>query len=115
MKKSVVIIFIALLGGCQAINVHLFDNSNAKIELLNKIINNPEAMDSIIKNSKFYDAEVSNYFFNNTPAYIAVVSFLEKNKGRKVTLLYNKKFTMTRYPIQGVYKDGKEVHFHEIE
>lgn len=57
VKKSIFILFITLLGGCQALNVHLFDSNNAKIELFNKIINNPERMDSIIKNSEFYKEE----------------------------------------------------------
>lgn len=114
VKKSILILFITLLGGCQAINVHLFDGSNAKIELFNKIINNPEELDSIIKCSKFYDENVSDYFFKNKTAYIAVVTFLLKNKDRKVSLLYNKKFSMIRYPVQGIYKDGEDIYFHVI-
>lgn len=86
MKKYFFTIFVVLLGGCQVINLHIFDSNADKIELLNKIINQPEGIDSIFKNSEFYKEEVSYYFFKNTPGYITVVKFLEKNKGRKVTL-----------------------------
>lgn len=114
MKIYLLTIIIIALGGCKLISVDLFDSNADKIELFNKIIINPLEMDSIIKNSEFYKEEVSDYFFKNTPDYITVVKFLEKNKGRKVTLLYNKKFSMTRYPVQGVYKNGKDIYFHEI-
>lgn len=114
MTKYLFTIFVVLLGGCQVINLHIFDSNAEKIELLNKIINQPEGIDSIIKNSEFYKEEVSYYFFKNTPGYITVVKFLENNKGRKVTLLYNKKFSITSYPVQGIYKDGEDIYFHEI-
>ncbi|MBX3044631.1 MAG: hypothetical protein KIT33_01385 [Candidatus Kapabacteria bacterium] len=114
MKKSVLTLIVLLLGGCQAINVHLFDSSNAKIELFNTIINNPEAMDSIIKNSKFYHAVLSDYFFKNTSNYNNVVEFLKKNQRKKGSLLYNKKFTITEYPVENVYENGKDIYYHEI-
>ena len=114
IQFSMLILMAMIISGCKLIYVDLFDSNNAKIELFNKIISNPERIESIIINSKFYKEEVSNYFLKNTTAFNDVVKFLEKNKGREISLLYNKKFSITSYPVQGNYKDGEDIYFHEI-
>ena len=109
---SILILIAMIISGCKLIHVDLFDSNNAKIELFNKIINNPEAMDSIIKCSKFYHHEIGKYFFENPS--VSLLKFLKQNKGNNGSLLYNKKFTMTRYPIKHVYENGIDIYIHEI-
>lgn len=95
MKYLLLITFVLMTSGCTFLKSRMFDDNNAKENLLISVINAPMKLDSIVRNSKFFDKNLTK-FLNEKHEVDEVINRIKTFNTNGYQIKINTKYNLSK-------------------